>query len=267
MIPAWLEVLNPQARLGRVRFAVFDFDDTISILRRGWQAVMQAVMLECICPGEPPQELVNEVADYIRQSAGVPTLQQMEWLENAVGRYGWAEQVLPAVEYKRLYTQRLLVVVAQRTAGLDGSRAQQDRWMVAGARAFLEALAARGVTLSLASGTDHVCVEREANLLGVAGFFTAGIHGAREDDPQDMKAKVIRQALGEHRLVGEELLAVGDGPAEIRHVKAAGGLGLGVSSDPARRRNLAAAGADLLVEDFRHAGELAALLAGSLASN
>ena len=37
---SWLEVLNPSARLGRVRHALFDFDGTISVIRRGWEGIM-----------------------------------------------------------------------------------------------------------------------------------------------------------------------------------------------------------------------------------
>ena len=36
---SWLEILNPQVKLGRVRYALFDFDGTISIIRREWERI------------------------------------------------------------------------------------------------------------------------------------------------------------------------------------------------------------------------------------
>ncbi len=36
----WLEVVNPTVRVGHVRHALFDFDGTISVIRRGWEQVM-----------------------------------------------------------------------------------------------------------------------------------------------------------------------------------------------------------------------------------
>jgi phosphoglycolate phosphatase-like HAD superfamily hydrolase len=45
----------------------------------------------------------------------------------------------------------------------------------------LEQLRDRGVTLYLASGTDHQDVVKEAEALGVAHFFKGGIYGAMGD--------------------------------------------------------------------------------------
>ena len=37
--------------------------------------------------------------------------------------------------------------------------------------------------------------------------------------------------MAEHDLRGDQIVAIGDGPAEIRAIKAVGGLALGVASD------------------------------------
>ncbi len=258
----WLEQVNPQARPGRVRWAVFDFDDTISALRRGWQEVMAGMMLEVLCPQQPPSPgLVREVEEYVRASTGAPTLVQMSWLEAAARCYG-AAQPLSALEYKRQYNQRLMALVERRTAGLSGDPAGRERWLVAGARDFLAALSARGVRLSLASGTDHADVVREAGWLGVDIFFDGGIFGAQPGSAQDMKAHTIRRVAAQPGLQPGELLVAGDGAAEMSHGRGAGALTLGVSGDAVRRRSLVEAGADLLVADFSHTEELARLLAG-----
>jgi len=46
---AWLEVAHDSVRVGRVRYALFDFDGTLSTIRRGWENVMIPLMQEMIC--------------------------------------------------------------------------------------------------------------------------------------------------------------------------------------------------------------------------
>jgi hypothetical protein len=63
-------------------------------------------------------------------------------------------------------------------------------------------------------------------------------------------------------------VAFGDGYVEIEDTKAAGGIAVGVASNEAirsgidewKRRRLIAAGADIIVPDFREGGQLLAYL-------
>jgi phosphoglycolate phosphatase-like HAD superfamily hydrolase len=262
----WLEVVNPSARLGRVRHALFDFDGTISVIRQGWENIMIPLMVEMICDAHPPTpEIEAEVAEYVDRSTGILTIKQMQWLEEAVRRHGLARAPKSAREYKRIYNERLLRPVRQRLSRMDSGRdAGRDGLTIAGARAFLQALYERGVTLYLASGTDHVYVLQEAAALDVQGFFGEHIYGARDDTEAYTKERIIQRILDDHGLHGDELLVVGDGPVEIRHAKAYGALALGVAADeerrqglsPRKRQRLLAAGADLIVTDFSHYDEL-----------
>jgi phosphoglycolate phosphatase-like HAD superfamily hydrolase len=251
--------------LGRVRHALFDFDGTVSVIRRGWEGVMVPLMVEMICDGHAPTpEIVAEVAEYVDRSTGILTIQQMEWLEEAVRRHGLARAPRTAREYKRIYNERLLGPVRQRLNRMDGSLASRDTLMITGARAFLQGLHERGVTLYLASGTDHTYVLEEAIALGIADLFGAHIYGAQDDTAACTKERIIARILDEHNLLGEELLVAGDGPVEMRHAKARGALALGVAADeerclgldPRKRQRLLAAGADLIVTDFLHHQEL-----------
>jgi phosphoglycolate phosphatase len=270
--PAWLEIVNRDVQLGRVRHALFDFDGTLSVIRRGWEQVMIPLMVEMISGGaSTPPGLEVEVADYVDCSTGILTIKQMQWLERAVRRYGVASDVMSAMEYKRIYNERLLRPVRERLTGMDGSLAARDRLMIAGARAFVEGLCARGIALYLASGTDHVYVVEEAEALDVARYFDGRIYGAQDDSEAHDKARVIEEILTKHHLEGDALLVVGDGPVEIRHAKAHGAVALGVASDevrrqglnPRKRERLLDAGADLLVADFLHHEALVSLIAGS----
>jgi phosphoglycolate phosphatase len=265
----WLEVVNPCVRLGRVRHALFDFDGTISVIRRGWENVMVPLMVEMICGDHPPTpEIEAEVADYVDRSTGILTIKQMQWLEEAVGRYGLVRAPKTAREYKQIYNERLLHPVRQRLSQMDGSPAARDALMIAGARGFLRDLYCRGVTLYLASGTDHIYVLEEAATLGVTGFFGEHIYGAQDDSEAYTKERIVQRILDDHGLSGEELLVVGDGPVEVRNAKARGALALGVAADeewrqglnPRKRQRLLSAGVDLLVTDLTHHDDLVRLL-------
>jgi phosphoglycolate phosphatase-like HAD superfamily hydrolase len=265
----WLEVLNPSVSLGRVRHALFDFDGTISVIRRGWETIMIPMMVEMICDGHPsPAGLEDEVASYVDRSTGVLTIEQMRWLAEAVRRYGLAQHPRSAREYKKIYNERLLNPVRLRIAQMDHSGEQAaDTLMIVGARAFLQGLHDRGVTMYLASGTDHGYVMEEAVALGVTAFFGQHIYGAQDDTEASSKERIIQRIMSDHNLHGEELLVVGDGPVEIRHAKSSEAIALGVAANeeqrqglaPRQRQRLLAAGADFIVTDFSHHEELLAM--------
>lgn len=261
----WLEIVNPSVSLGQVQHALFDFDGTISVIRRGWEEIMIPLMIDMICDGHPPTpELEAEVAEYVDRSTGILTIKQMQWLEEAVRRYGLARAPKTAHEYKYIYSERLLHPVRRRLGQMDGSQAARDALMIAGVRAFLQGLYDHGVRLYLASGTDHVYVLEESATLGVADLFGEHIYGARDDTEAYTKGRIIQRILDDHDLRGEELLVVGDGPVEIRHARARGAVALGVAADeerrqgldPRKRQRLLAAGADLIVTDFMHHQDL-----------
>jgi len=261
----WLEIANPTILLGHVRHALFDFDGTISVIRRGWEHIMIPMMVEMICDEHPAApEIEAQVADYVDRSTGILTIKQMQWLEEAVRRYGLARDPKSAREYKRIYNERLLQPVRQRLSQMDGGQSARDGLMIVGARGFLQGLSDQGVALYLASGTDHVYVAEEARALGVSDFFGERIYGARDDTEAYTKERIIQGILDGHGLQGEELLVVGDGPVEIRNAKERGAVALGVAADedlrqglsPRKRQRLLAAGADLIVTDFLRHQEL-----------
>ncbi len=257
----WFRVLNPEveARLGSVRHALFDFDGTLSVLRQGWEPVMELVMLAAISPDKPPStEIVADVRNFIDRSTGILTIHQMRWLVEAVQRYGLTQDVRTANEYKQSYLQALMVSVSRRLERLEQGRAIPEEYLVAGSAEFLRGLAERGVKLYVASGSDHPDVVREARALGIAGYFTGGIFGALDSSEANGKDRIMQAILNEHNLAGKELLVVGDGPVEIVEAQARGAISLGVASDEIagcgwnrqKVERLARAGADLLVADF-----------------
>lgn len=254
--PATLEVVRPNPAPGRLRHAVFDFDGTLSLLRAGWQPVMADLMVEVLsaAPGAEPEPLLRAAVDEpVLGWAGRPTLDQMQWLVEAVTARGGSP--LSAEAYKAEYLDRLAARVRHR-ADVEAGRAPAARYRVPGALEFVAALHARGVVCHLASGTDEAAVRDEAHLLGFGPYLTE-IRGARPDG-SDAKQALIGRLAGDHGLAPGELAAFGDGVAEVECARAVGGLAIAVASDetgsgamdPRKRARLLVAGADALVPHF-----------------
>lgn len=267
----WFKILNPAVMVnpGAVRHALFDFDGTLSVLRQGWEPVMEAVMVEAICAGKTPsQELVAEVRNYIDISTGKLTILQMQWLADKVRSLGVEKNPLSAADYKKRYLQALMVSVSVRLEALENGKASAEDYLIQGSKEFARGLAEKGVVLYIASGSDHADVVREANALGISDYFQGGIYGALDASETNGKERVIQRILDDHHLAGNELLVVGDGPVEIIEGRQRGAVSLGVASDEVvhhgwnehKMGRLTRAGADLLVADFIHSSELIKLL-------
>jgi phosphoglycolate phosphatase len=261
-----IEIIRSNPAPGRLRHAVFDFDGTLSLIRAGWQTVMADVMVEILqgTPrSEPEAELRARTVEPIFGLAGRPTLLQMQWLADEVGRRGGAPR--PAEVYKGLYLEQLQERV-HHLADLKAGRVLPEQVMVPGALSFMQSLAARGVTCYIASGSDEAAVQHEAAALGLAPFL-AEIRGARADG-SDAKRALIGQVSAAHGLQPGALAAFGDGRAEIESAKAVEGLAIGVASNEAERRGidqlkralLIAAGADAIIPDFSAPAVLLAYL-------
>lgn len=264
-----IDVINEVTR-GRIKHALFDFDGTISLLREGWEEIMTPVCVELICGDTAPTpEIEAKVAKMIDETTGIQTIFQMERLVEMIREEGRVpeDQIKSPAACKAVYNERLLVPVRERLAALaDGTLKREDA-IVRGIVTFLELLREKGVHLYVFSGTDRDDVRNEADKLGVAHYFEE-IWGALPSVEEYSKEKVIREIMATHDLHGPEVMAVGDGPVELRNVKQHGGIALGVASDEARghgwnprkRERLLSAGADILVPDFTEADRLFAYL-------
>jgi rfaE bifunctional protein kinase chain/domain len=264
----------------RILHAVFDNDGTISTLRQGWEQIMAPVMMKAIlgdryqtADDKLYQKVQRRVLEYIDQSTGIQTLVQMEALVGIVREFGLVppEKVLDRFGYKKLYNDALMEMVTERIARLQRGQLEVTDFTVKGSVAFAQALRQRGVTLYLASGTDHADVVAESKALGYADLFNGGIYGATGDIDNCSKKMVLDRILAENRLSGPELAVFGDGPVELRECRKRDGIAIGVASDEIRRHGLNAqkrtrlikAGAHLIVPDFSQASELLGLLFGA----
>lgn len=263
---ATIEVLSDSSPRGQFRSVLFDFDGTLSVIRAGWQDVMIPMMVEVLAglgTDEPQAELTAHVREFVARLTGKQTVYQMIQLADEVRLRGGTPE--DPLEYKRQYHDRLMERIRHRREGLADGSLSPEALMLPRSRDLLEALRSRGLDLYLASGTDEKYVVEEAALLQVTGYFNGGVYGAQEDYGNFSKAKVIQNILETHGLAGATLLSFGDGYVEIENTKEVGGFAVGVAADEAhrgeldewKRNRLTAAGADLLIPDYR---ELEALL-------
>ena len=254
-----IEIINPTISRGQIRYALFDFDGTVSLIREGWQGVMIPMLVELLL--ETPQhesedELYGVVTEFVARLTGKQTIYQMIRLCEEMRQRGGSP--LSPLEYKWMYLNRLGQRIQGRVTGLKTGRVTPEEMMVPGAVPMLKALRDRGVTCYLASGTDEVYVLDEAAALGLTTYF-AGIYGALDDYQNYSKKMVIDRILDENGLSGSELVTFGDGYVEIENTKAVGAIAVGVASDEAnrqgidewKRKRLIDAGADLIIPDFR----------------
>lgn len=258
----WLRPHTPRP----IRAAMLDFDGTCSLLRAGWPEVMQGMMREVLADAGSTPEDHALAAEIVFSLAGKPTIFQMMRLEEEVKRRGGSPRA--AAHYKDQFTTLLQRQIDSRLAGLSAGTHRPSDLTIHGTHELLAALQARGIKLYLASGTERDAVVRETQSLGLAPFFGARIYGPRGDDTSFSKRAVVAEILATEQIPGESLLGIGDGPVETQEVRSVGGVVIGVASDEHgggsihadKRRHLAAAGADLIIPDYREHAKLLAML-------
>ncbi len=270
------EIINANFPRGPFRAAIFDFDGTLSLLRRNWQDVMIPMMVDELAntgTRETRDELYRCVEDFVMRLNGRQTIYQMIQLtEEIVQRGGMPREPL---EYKHKYHDLLWAQVGQRVESVRSGRMQRDDASVPGSAEILRKLNDCGLTLYLASGTDLKYVRDELMVLGLDEFFGPRVYGALDDYTKFSKAMIIEQMIGETGVSGDQLLGFGDGFVEIEEIKKVGGLAIGVASNEDtreginvwKRNRLVQAGADIIIGDYRQAEQLLRVIGVTLTND
>lgn len=246
-----------------IRYALFDFDGTISLIREGWQDIMIpyfAQVLQETAPEEDPQQILTCVRDFVDTLTGKQTIFQCIRLNEEVVKRGGPER--DPLVYKQEYLRRLEERIHSRKQALELGEARPEDYLVPGVRPFIDLLQQHGVRCYLASGTDEDDVLYEAHLLGLDGVFEGGIHGAHDAITTCSKELVIRDMLEKEHIQPRELVSFGDGYVEVELVANLGGLAIGAATNEEtrqgindwKRSRLITAGANAIIPDFR-AGE------------
>jgi phosphoglycolate phosphatase-like HAD superfamily hydrolase len=257
-------IINPQIQRGKIKFAIFDFDGTISLIREGWQGIMIPMMVEILMHTPDHESLTGiqkVVRTYVANTTGKQTIYQMIRLAEEVKKRGGHPN--DPLVYKERYHDLLMKHITTRLEGLRQGRLTPEQLTVSGSLEALKKITQAGVQCFLASGTDEKYVLEEAALLGVTPYFEK-IYGALDNYRSFSKKMVIQKIIQQNDLKGPELIAFGDGYVEIVDTKAVGGIAIGLATDEAegqgidewKRDRLIASGADVIMADFNPFSEL-----------
>ncbi len=273
-----IEIVREPINVKKVSHAIFDHDGTISVLREGWERIMEPMMMKAILgpvyakADESTYHMVlNRVRKFIDSTTGVQTLVQMQGLVKLVREFGFvpAKEVLNEFGYKNIYNEALLELVKKRIEKLKRGELNIDDFAIKGVVPFLNKLHNSGITLYMASGSDENDVIEEAKALGYANLFENRIYGAVGDVTKEAKKIVMDRIVKD---IGpknaKQIVAFGDGPVEIREINKRGGLAVGIASDEVRRfglnqqkrSRLIRAGADIIIPDYSQAEILCEIL-------
>ena len=254
-----IEIINPGIDRGKIKFAIFDFDGTISLIREGWQQIMIPMMVESLMQTpkhESQDEIEQVVRKFVTDTTGKQTIYQMIRLAEEITKRGG--KPLDPLDYKNHYHDLLMERIMNRLKGLHEGHLTPKEMSVPGSLEALKLIKKAGVACFLASGTDEKYVLDEADLLGVTPYFES-VYGAQDDYENFSKRMVIQKIIQENNLNGPELIAFGDGYVEIEDTKSVGGIAIGLATDEAnragidawKRDRLIASGADVILPDFR----------------
>ena len=263
---ATIELASSFSARPPISHVIFDMDGTLSWLRHGWPQIMCELFRAHfpVLAGETEKTVHDLLISEILSLNGRQSIYQMiafcERVRKRDGDCPGPDELLHE------YQHRLDAVIEERSQKLLRGETKPDEFVVFGARAFLEKLRQRGLTLIILSGTIEHRVKHEAALLGLAEFFGKHIYGGTMDHSPFSKKLVIDRLLREEAISGNQLLSFGDGPVEIAETKNVGGLAVAVASDeeengsgiadPWKREQLRKAGADAVMADYRNADEL-----------
>ncbi len=261
-----IEIINPAVARGQIRYALFDFDGTLSLIREGGQDVMVPMMGEKLVAtprGESREELEALVREYVTRLTGKQTIYQMMELKSQIEQRGG--QAEDPVTYKHEYLERLWARIQHRVDGLNAGKQDPQDYVIPGTYGLLDALQARQVELYLASGTDLPCVQNEVQTLHLDRYFEGRVYAALDAYQKFSKKMIIARLLKDKQLRGPELVSFGDGYVEIENTKEVHGVAVGVASDEKhpqavdawKRQRLIEAGADIIIPHYL---ELAPLL-------
>ena len=260
-----VECLHPNVSAAHARVGLFDFDGTISLIRSGWVEIMVPMMVEILTDlrtGESEAALRALVEDFVARLTGEQTIYQMMELAHQVELRGG--KPLEPLAYKRMYHDKLMANIEYRRQDLRRGAVSPEKYLVPGARAFLESLRDRGLKLYCASGTDEVYTLEEADLLEVRQYFEGGVFGAQDDYRVFSKEILIKRLISGFEIKGDDLLGFGDGFVEIKNVKDVGGIAVGLATaepdclvvDEWKRQRLVGVGVDFIIPNFLAREEL-----------
>jgi phosphoglycolate phosphatase len=235
---------------------IFDFDGTISLLRSNWVDIMQSQFeLELGNSIDKYPELRQAIRNYILESAGAPSIQQMEQINVFKAEYAADVDRKNSAGYKKHYESMLDVELQQKYAKIQANVNMIDLYLVPGVKAFLQHILDAGSKIYLASGTDKKHVQHETHLLNLSVYFTK-IYGPSDENVNATKGAAIDDISNHEQVSNTDMIVVGDGPEEIRQAfkRSIPSIGIVYEKDKSlqkyKTKALENAGATFIINDF-----------------
>ena len=158
-----------------------------------------------------------------------------------------------------------------RHENIQSKKRSPDDYIVYEGRAFIETLIEAGLKVIILSGNPHDQVNEEADLLDLSRYCQGHVYGHTHAE-NFCKQSIMEKLMKDEGFSGENLIAIGDGAAEIKAAKALGGLAVAICSDEEVNGSgvidenklpiLLDGGADCVIADYREPATLYNLLTG-----
>jgi len=249
---------------------VFDFDGTLSWIRHGWPEIMQKVMGPRfpLKDGETEEDIREYLFREMYRFNGQPTPLFMAEMAREI------ESRSAEADPDEIFQSFLAVLnegALERHENIRSKKCPPDDYIIYGGRAFIEALIEAGLKVIILSGNPHDQVNEEADLLDISRYCEGHVYG-HTDAENFCKQSVMEKLMNEEGFSGENLIAIGDGAAEIKATKALSGLAIAICSDEEVNGSgvidenklpvLLDGGADCVIADYREPTTLLNLLTG-----
>jgi len=239
------EIINQKK--SKILVAVIDWDGTISLLREGWQKVMQEFIANYISSGSPQKKDFDWAKNFIIKTLGENTIDQMLGIiEKSVKN----KRKILAEKLRREYRDILEEKI--RAKRIKQAKNNPDKFIVRGIAQFLEALKKRDIKILVFSGSEQNGkngIGQEARILRLEHYFD-GVFGYNGPVRPYNKDNVLKWVIKKYRIKDpSQILVVGDGPKEIKVGKKFGAITIGLMSKNITKEILIKSGADFVVYD------------------
>lgn len=247
-----IEIINHKKT--KILAAMIDWDGAISLIREGWQRIMQEYIANFISSGLPQKNDYLWAQSFIKKTLGENTVEQMLGMIEKAEQNGrndipvsYSEKMALAEEHRKKYREILEKEV--RGKRIKTAKKNPDKFIVRGMKYLLEELKKRNIKIFVASGSEQEGkggIEEEAETLGLKHYFEA-VFGYNGSISPYNKENVVKWILNKYNLDPLQLLVVGDGPKEMKVGKKFGAVTIGLISNNVTRKILLDSGADFIV--------------------
>ena len=206
-----------------IRLIIFDFDGTLGDTRGNIILTMTQTLAQL---GYPAQD-----EETIAATIGVPLEKGFEQMLPGIGPDGVA---LCAKTYREIFQK---------------NRKQMIPKLFPHVKDTLAALQEAGYVLTIASSRSYGSLKEFLSEMGIEPYISY-VLGANSVTHAKPHPEPVLKTMADMGFPAEETLVVGDMPVDIQMGKGAGAHTCAVTYGNASREDLAAAGADIIIDDF-----------------